>query len=114
MRTLACRYTHTYGVYNDFPMIMDAGMISHCMYVEQIKCLAFTMLLFCSVYPDVPGALRTWKGLHTPVYIYSSGSVEAQKLLFGYSEAGNLLQVCTTTSATHTVCVCVIASCKPL
>lgn len=45
------------------------------------------------MYPDVPGALRTWKTHDTAVYIYSSGSVEAQKLLFGHSEAGDLLQV---------------------
>lgn len=68
-----------------------------------MKCLAFTILLSCSVYPDVPGALRTCKALHTAVYIYSSGSVEAQKLLFEHSEAGNLLQVCRTTSAKHAV-----------
>lgn len=45
------------------------------------------------VYPDVEPALRKWKanGLHLGVF--SSGSIQAQKLLFGYSEAGNLLDV---------------------
>lgn len=27
-----------------------------------------------------------------PVFIYSSGSIEAQKLLFGFSESGDLLK----------------------
>ena len=43
------------------------------------------------IYPDVPGALRAWAADGVPVYIYSSGSVAAQKLLFGHSEAGDLL-----------------------
>lgn len=43
------------------------------------------------VYDDVPVALRAWKDAGEPVYIYSSGSVAAQKLLFGHSVAGDLL-----------------------
>lgn len=43
------------------------------------------------VYPDVPPALERWKNQEKRMGIYSSGSVDAQKLLFGYSEAGNLL-----------------------
>ena len=41
------------------------------------------------VFPDVPKALQRW---HTTakVAIYSSGSIEAQKYLFGYTSAGNL------------------------
>ncbi|MBH24571.1 MAG: acireductone synthase [Myxococcales bacterium] len=42
------------------------------------------------VFEDVPGRLEAWAGAGVPVYIYSSGSVSAQKLLFGYSEAGDL------------------------
>lgn len=42
------------------------------------------------VYPDVPEALRRWKSAGVPVYIYSSGSIAAQKLLFSCSEAGDL------------------------
>ena len=42
------------------------------------------------VYADVPQKLRTWHERGLPVYVYSSGSVEAQKLFFGYSEAGDL------------------------
>jgi enolase-phosphatase E1 len=42
------------------------------------------------VYPDTPVALRRWRGQGIPVHIYSSGSVAAQKLLFGNSVAGDL------------------------
>jgi enolase-phosphatase E1 len=42
------------------------------------------------VYPDVAPALRRWAQAGVRLFIYSSGSVEAQKLLFGFSEAGNL------------------------
>lgn len=36
-------------------------------------------------------AFEKWKSLNTPVYIYSSGSIFAQKLLFGHTANGNLL-----------------------
>jgi enolase-phosphatase E1 len=42
------------------------------------------------VYPDAVAALKTWYQQGHPLYVYSSGSVEAQKLLFGHSTAGNL------------------------
>ena len=42
------------------------------------------------VYPDVPSAFAAWKAAGVPIYIYSSGSVTAQKLLFGGSTAGDL------------------------
>jgi enolase-phosphatase E1 len=42
------------------------------------------------VYPDVPAALRRWNDSGRDVRIYSSGSVEAQRLFFGHSEAGDL------------------------
>lgn len=42
------------------------------------------------VYPDTVAALRRWQAAGLPVHIYSSGSVEAQKLLFANSIAGNL------------------------
>ncbi|XP_013772544.2 enolase-phosphatase E1-like isoform X2 [Limulus polyphemus] len=44
------------------------------------------------VYEDVMPALKSWKTAGKHVYIYSSGSVEAQKLLFGATTYGNLLQ----------------------
>jgi enolase-phosphatase E1 len=42
------------------------------------------------VYPDTPVHLRQWHGAGKRLYIYSSGSVEAQKLIFGHSDAGDL------------------------
>jgi enolase-phosphatase E1 len=42
------------------------------------------------MYPDVAARLREWHARGLPLYVYSSGSVPAQKLLFGYSEAGDL------------------------
>jgi enolase-phosphatase E1 len=44
------------------------------------------------IYPDVPENWEKWKRRGIRIYIYSSGSVEAQKLLFQYSEAGDLTQ----------------------
>ncbi|KAI9226132.1 MAG: 2,3-diketo-5-methylthio-1-phosphopentane phosphatase [Piptocephalis tieghemiana] len=43
------------------------------------------------VYQDVTRQLETWKAHHIPVYIYSSGSVQAQELLFSHSDQGDLL-----------------------
>ena len=42
------------------------------------------------VYPEVAGNLQKWKKQGIHLYVYSSGSVAAQKLLFGHSEAGDL------------------------
>ncbi len=42
------------------------------------------------MYPDVAPALRAWHAAGHPLYVYSSGSVAAQKLFFGHSEAGDL------------------------
>lgn len=50
--------------------------------------------LFCSrIFEDVVPAIRKWREAGMKVYIYSSGSVEAQKLLFGYSTEGDILEV---------------------
>src|SRR5262245_45290439 len=43
------------------------------------------------VYEDVPPALTAWQAAGKDVRIYSSGSVQAQKLFFGHTVAGNLL-----------------------
>ncbi|KAI8819682.1 HAD-like domain-containing protein [Fimicolochytrium jonesii] len=45
-----------------------------------------------SVYDDVVPAFEAWKQKGLDIYVYSSGSVEAQKLLFGWSEKGDLLK----------------------
>ncbi len=42
------------------------------------------------VYPDVPPCLRAWSKAGLRLAVYSSGSVAAQKLIFGHSEAGDL------------------------
>jgi enolase-phosphatase E1 len=42
------------------------------------------------VYPDAVDGLRRWHAAGHPIYVYSSGSVPAQKLLFGHSTAGDL------------------------
>ncbi|MDW5500386.1 acireductone synthase [Pseudomonas lundensis] len=42
------------------------------------------------LYPEVAGQLAAWQQQGLKLYVYSSGSVEAQKLLFGYSDAGDL------------------------
>src|SRR5690606_37244041 len=43
------------------------------------------------VYPDAVEALRRWDAEGYPLAVYSSGSVPAQRLLFGHSDAGDLL-----------------------
>jgi enolase-phosphatase E1 len=48
-----------------------------------------------TVFPDVPEALARW-GKQAKVAIYSSGSVEAQQLLFRYSSAGDLTPFITS------------------
>lgn len=42
------------------------------------------------VYPDVTRCLKGWHSAGLGLYVYSSGSVQAQKLLFGHSDAGDL------------------------
>ncbi|EAL73471.1 2,3-diketo-5-methylthio-1-phosphopentane enolase [Dictyostelium discoideum AX4] len=43
------------------------------------------------VFPEVPKAFENWNLNHIDIYIYSSGSIAAQKLLFNYSNFGSLL-----------------------
>ena len=42
------------------------------------------------IYPDAAPALRQWHAAGLPLYVYSSGSVPAQRLFFGHSDAGDL------------------------
>jgi enolase-phosphatase E1 len=44
------------------------------------------------VYNDVPVSLQKWRQLGIKLGVFSSGSVEAQKLIFGFSEKGNLTE----------------------
>jgi enolase-phosphatase E1 len=48
-------------------------------------------VLQAHVYDDVPAALRAWNDAGCDVRIYSSGSIQAQKLFFGHTVHGNLL-----------------------
>jgi len=45
------------------------------------------------IYPDAAEALQRWHAAGYALAVYSSGSVAAQKLLFQYSEAGDLRPV---------------------
>jgi enolase-phosphatase E1 len=47
------------------------------------------------VYPDVPAAFERWKRQGKKIFIYSSGSVLAQELLFGSVATGDLTQYIT-------------------
>ncbi|MCB1864480.1 MAG: acireductone synthase [Chromatiales bacterium] len=42
------------------------------------------------VYADAATTLRRWHAAGHALYVYSSGSIAAQKLLFGYSDHGDL------------------------
>jgi enolase-phosphatase E1 len=44
------------------------------------------------IFADVPNALASWQNLGKRIFIYSSGSVNAQKLIFCYSELGDLTE----------------------
>ncbi len=47
--------------------------------------------LIGAIYPDVAPALRRWHAAGRRLFVYSSGSVEAQQLLLGHSADGDLL-----------------------
>jgi enolase-phosphatase E1 len=42
------------------------------------------------VYPDAAAGLRRWHDAGLRLYVYSSGSVEAQRVLFAHSDQGDL------------------------
>jgi enolase-phosphatase E1 len=46
--------------------------------------------LTAEVYEDVPPALRRWARAGLRLFVYSSGSAPAQKLLFGHTSEGDL------------------------
>lgn len=46
---------------------------------------------FAHMYPDATRFLRVWHKQNIPLYVYSSGSIHAQKLFFKHSEDGDLL-----------------------
>jgi enolase-phosphatase E1 len=64
------------------PLKALQGMVWHAGYVAgDVK---------GELYPDVAPRLQAWHNRGLALYIYSSGSVAAQKLLLGNSSAGNL------------------------
>jgi len=46
--------------------------------------------LVSHLYPDVAPALRSWHARGVRLYIYSSGSTHAQRLIYGHTIAGDL------------------------
>ncbi|MGB0732813.1 MAG: acireductone synthase [Pontibacterium sp.] len=42
------------------------------------------------VYPDAKAGLDRWKAQGLSLYVFSSGSVKAQQLIFGYSDFGDM------------------------
>lgn len=61
------------------------GMI----WADGFHCGAFT----AHFYADAVQALRSWRAAGVPLYVYSSGSVAAQKLFFGFSDFGDLTEL---------------------
>jgi enolase-phosphatase E1 len=53
------------------------------------------------VYEDAVRNLRAWHDKGVQLYIYSSGSVQAQQLLFGYSDFGDLTPLFSGYFDTH-------------
>uniref|UniRef100_A0A8C5XWJ0 Enolase-phosphatase 1 n=1 Tax=Microcebus murinus TaxID=30608 RepID=A0A8C5XWJ0_MICMU len=65
-------------------------------------------------FADVVPAVRKWREAGMKVYIYSSGSVEAQKLLFGHSTDGDILGLQLGHAAVDSIilsCVYIYMSC---
>lgn len=60
------------------------------------KCECYVGLITNRLYQDVVPSIKRWREQGLKVYVYSSGSVEAQKLLFGYSVEGDVLDVSIT------------------
>lgn len=53
------------------------------------------------IYPDAVECLKIWKGQGIHLYVYSSGSVHAQKLLFAHTEFGDLTPLFSGYFDTH-------------
>lgn len=53
-------------------------------------CMRLRQTLRSLIFPDVLPAFERWTHAGKRVFIFSSGSVQAQKLLFQYTEAGDL------------------------
>ena len=53
------------------------------------------------IYPDAVENLKQWKAKGLDLYVYSSGSVQAQKLLFGHTDEGDLTPLFSGYFDTH-------------
>lgn len=53
------------------------------------------------LYPDVLPAFNVWQQQDIELYVYSSGSIAAQKLLFGYSDEGDITPLFSGYFDTH-------------
>lgn len=53
------------------------------------------------LYSDVVPAFKAWQQKDVALYVYSSGSVSAQKLLFGYSDEGDITALFSGYFDTH-------------
>lgn len=53
------------------------------------------------IYPDAAECLKAWHAKGYALYVYSSGSVYAQKLLFGHTEYGDLTPLFSGYFDTH-------------
>ncbi|MDD2801940.1 MAG: acireductone synthase, partial [Methylococcales bacterium] len=53
------------------------------------------------IYPDAAEYLKTWKSQGLDLYVYSSGSVYAQKLLFAHTNYGDLTPLFSGYFDTH-------------
>ncbi|KOC89599.1 acireductone synthase [Winslowiella iniecta] len=53
------------------------------------------------LYPDVLPSFKQWQSQGVSLYVYSSGSVAAQKLLFGYSDEGDITALFSGYFDTH-------------
>jgi len=53
------------------------------------------------IYQDAVAYLKIWKAKEVDLYIYSSGSVQAQKLLFAHTEYGDLTPLFSGYFDTH-------------
>ena len=104
LRLLRQEYEEEKRAGTDLPDFGDGAPYAHWLMDRDRKSTGLKMLqgilwedgyrtgeLQGQVWPDVAEALHLWKEREIRARIFSSGSVLAQKLLFGYSDQGDLL-----------------------
>lgn len=104
LRTLREEFQEETRVGTDLPTFGNGATYAHRLMDEDRKSTGLKQLqgilwedgyrsgeLRGQVWPDVAEALRIWKERGIRARIFSSGSVLAQKLLFGHSDQGDLL-----------------------